>query len=208
MLSTFEAALLERHLRRCGDCRAFAADVTSQTQLLRAAVLEEPSRAVTVVPSRQPQFRRHTAGVAAAALVATMAALLTLTSTGGHRTATSSGTGKPLLAVFPAQPRVDATFDVARLRVVSPASADGPVHGDYGIPVLYSMTRAGWFCWRVVTARPPTRTTHADTGGLGRRQRPALINNTTGKLPPAAPAERRVTVARRAREARRLEPTC
>jgi hypothetical protein len=46
-----------------------------------------------------------------------------------------------------------------------------------------------------IAANPLTRTTHADTGGLGRRrQRPALINDPTSKLAPAAPAERRVTV--------------
>ena len=46
-----------------------------------------------------------------------------------------------------------------------------------------------------ITADPPAGTTHADTGGLGRRrQRPALINNASSELPPAAPAERRVTV--------------
>jgi len=44
MLSTFEAALLDRHLRRCPSCRAFAASAACQTQLLRGAELEQPLR--------------------------------------------------------------------------------------------------------------------------------------------------------------------
>ena len=135
MLSAFETTLLDRHLTRCRACDAFAAGVTAQTQLLRAAVLEDPPLPVTVASA---PVRHRAAGLIGAIAVAAAAALLTLTPTAGQRSAVSSAitAGSPLLAVFPAQRGVDATFDVPRLRVVSPASADGPVHGDYGLPAV------------------------------------------------------------------------
>ena len=52
MLSTFESALLDRHLRGCPDCSSFAVDAQEQTRLLRSALLEQPTRPVLVRPSR------------------------------------------------------------------------------------------------------------------------------------------------------------
>jgi hypothetical protein len=42
-LSDFESVLLDAHLARCSDCRAFAGGVTAMTAALREAPLEEPS---------------------------------------------------------------------------------------------------------------------------------------------------------------------
>jgi predicted anti-sigma-YlaC factor YlaD len=137
MLSTFEAALLARHLDRCAGCRAFSAAVAAQTELLRGAALEHPAEPVVVRPAAAVRFRRRAAGVAGAAAVAAMAALMTLTPTGTQRSAgTTPGVRTPLLEVVPAKPSAEATFEVPRLRVVSPASADGPVRGYYGLPVV------------------------------------------------------------------------
>ncbi len=137
MLSAFESALLARHLSRCEACRAFADAATAQTQLLRAATLEAPLRSVKIPPVSEPRFRRHATGLTGALTVAAAAAVLTLIPGIGHRTGAGAGTasGAPLLTVYPAQPGTDVNFNVPRLRVVSRASADGPVHGDYGLPV-------------------------------------------------------------------------
>ena len=48
MLSAFESALLDRHLRGCAACRSFAVNADEQTRLLRNAVLEQPGRSVTI----------------------------------------------------------------------------------------------------------------------------------------------------------------
>src|SRR4051812_39020637 len=42
-LSEFEELLLEAHLERCPDCRAYAANVDGLTRALRATPLEQPS---------------------------------------------------------------------------------------------------------------------------------------------------------------------
>ena len=136
MLSTFEAALLARHLDRCASCRAFSGAVTAGTELLRTADLEHPSQPVVVQPAASSRFRRRAAGVAGAVAVAAMAALMAFTPTGTQREAGTTGVRTPLLEVVPAKPSAEATFEVPRLRVVSPTMADGPVRGYYGLPVV------------------------------------------------------------------------
>jgi predicted anti-sigma-YlaC factor YlaD len=42
-LSEFELVLLEAHLRRCDDCRAFGQSITGLTEALRAVPMESPS---------------------------------------------------------------------------------------------------------------------------------------------------------------------
>jgi hypothetical protein len=42
-LSEFEEVLLEAHLVRCADCRAFAASISDLTGALRASPLEQPT---------------------------------------------------------------------------------------------------------------------------------------------------------------------
>jgi predicted anti-sigma-YlaC factor YlaD len=139
-LSTFETALLDRHLRRCPACRAFAEGVTVQTQLLRSAPLEEPLRGVTLPERSSRPVRRGAAG-ALGALVAAAAAAAVLFSpsspTPSSTTAASVGTramNAPQLFVFAARPNPTANVDVPRLRYEPASIADGPTHGIYGLP--------------------------------------------------------------------------
>jgi anti-sigma factor RsiW len=86
-LSLFESALLDRHLRGCAECRAFAADVVEQTQLLRAAPLELPERAVELELPVRPQQRVRAAAVTLAGVLAAAAATVVLV---GHPAGASS----------------------------------------------------------------------------------------------------------------------
>jgi putative zinc finger protein len=136
MLSRFESVLLDRHLRRCAGCRAFADAADEQTKLLRAAPLAplERSLADSFAQPKQPARRRRIGAFAGALAVAAAAALVALTPNPGRRSEQPAAAtqGRPLLAVFPMAPKANATFEVPRLRVVSPASADGAVRGYYG----------------------------------------------------------------------------
>lgn len=136
MLSRFERALLERHLRSCASCNAFAADVREQTAQLRAAPLEAPPVLADIAPPRVRTVRRRAAGFASAVAVAGLAALVSFTPAGEQqKTAVAHGSpNSALLAVVPAQPTASLTIEVPRLRLVSAASADGPVRGYYGVP--------------------------------------------------------------------------
>jgi anti-sigma factor RsiW len=73
-LSLLEEELLERHLGACESCAAFEAGMRETTELLRTAPEEVPSRPLSVpapaAGGAGPLFRRRTAVVAAAALVA------------------------------------------------------------------------------------------------------------------------------------------
>jgi predicted anti-sigma-YlaC factor YlaD len=68
-LSEFEELLLEAHLDRCPDCKAFAANVAGLTNMLRATSLEQPS--VTFEAPRRTRARAvGLRAVSAAAAVA------------------------------------------------------------------------------------------------------------------------------------------
>lgn len=133
MLSTFEARLLERHLETCASCEAFAADVSEQTHQLRAAPLE--------LAPQLPEMRRaaprrgRVATFAAAGVAAAAAAVFAVAPTHERQHATAAkSTDRALLAVVPSQPTANRNFQLPRLELVSPASADGPVRGYYGVP--------------------------------------------------------------------------
>lgn len=68
-LSDFESMLLEAHLARCPECRAFAASVTGLTGTLRGAPLEEASFAIQL-PRRSGARIYGLRAVSAAAVVA------------------------------------------------------------------------------------------------------------------------------------------
>lgn len=68
-LSDFESALLEAHLARCPDCRAFAQTAAGLTQMLRAAPLEECSFSLQV-PHRRGVRANGLRVVSAAAVAA------------------------------------------------------------------------------------------------------------------------------------------
>jgi predicted anti-sigma-YlaC factor YlaD len=136
MLSRFERALLERHLRSCEPCRRFSADVREQTARLRAAPLLPAPVLAGIVPTSPRVRRRRAAGFAGAVLAAATAALVTLAPAVQRHDTTASETtpNTSLLAVVAEPPSVTVPFDVGRLRLVSPASADGAIRGYYGVP--------------------------------------------------------------------------
>jgi anti-sigma factor RsiW len=77
--------MLDSHLARCADCRAFEADVVSTTGLVRATPLQQLERPVALPAGRRLVFttRRLTAVAASAAAVALgLAAFLNLPSSG------------------------------------------------------------------------------------------------------------------------------
>jgi len=140
VLSLFESALLERHLRRCADCRDFAAGAAAQTQLLRSAVLEQPLRPVAI-PAGRRQVRRVAAGALTAAASVAAAAAVTLSpggtkSSGAELSASSSvQTGAPVMVVVAAKASLGANETVPRLQMQPASVADGPVHGLFSTPV-------------------------------------------------------------------------
>jgi len=138
MLSRFERALLERHLRSCAPCRRFSADVRHQAARLRAAPLvPAPTFALAdVMPPSPRARRRRAAGFAGAVLAAATAALVTTLTPNvqQHETTAAITSNTSQLAVVAEPPSVSVPFDVGRLRLVPPASADGPVRGYYGVP--------------------------------------------------------------------------
>jgi predicted anti-sigma-YlaC factor YlaD len=140
VLSTFETALLDRHLRRCASCSAFAAAAEEQTQLLRAAALEEPSRRVVVPGRRRPAVRRGLTGALTAGAAAALAAVAVLTPGGTSTRAaaphvTAARGVSANLTVVAAHPSPSSAVDVPRLEVEPASLADGPVHGVYHVPV-------------------------------------------------------------------------
>jgi predicted anti-sigma-YlaC factor YlaD len=140
-VSTFEAVLLERHLRRCPDCRGFAGAVAAQTSMLRAAQLEQPERHVVVTAPRRRVVRRAAGGILTAAAAMAAAAVFMVTP-GGRQVETSatSGnaevrTGAPVLITVGAHPSPGMKEMVPRLTMQPASVADGPVHGLFSTPV-------------------------------------------------------------------------
>jgi predicted anti-sigma-YlaC factor YlaD len=139
-LSTFEAALLDRHLRRCADCRSFAADVDAQTAMLRAAALELPEHGVVVPAQRARKVRRSAVGAFGAVAAAAAAALAIVSAAGndGSQGLAATGgerVGKPVLVVVAARPSLSVEETVPRLTMQPASVADGPLHTLFSIPV-------------------------------------------------------------------------
>jgi putative zinc finger protein len=141
VLSLFESALLERHLRRCADCRDFAAGAAAQTRLLRSAALEQPRRPVAIPAGRRRPVRRVAAGaLTAVASVAAAAAVMLApgspqSETTASFTANTAETGAPVPVVVAARPSIGADETVPRLQMQPANVADGPVHGLFNTPV-------------------------------------------------------------------------
>jgi hypothetical protein len=138
MLSAFESALLDRHLRGCAACRSFADDAGAQTNLLRGAPLEQPTRRIEL-PAATParSVPRNAAGILSACLVAAAAAAVLVWP--GARSNTpqfgAARAGAPVLVVYPAEPSTNTSVEVPRLRMQPASIADGPVHGYFSAPV-------------------------------------------------------------------------
>jgi predicted anti-sigma-YlaC factor YlaD len=141
VLSLFESALLDRHLRRCVDCSDFAAGAAAQTQLLRSAVLEQPLRPVAIPAGRRRPVRRVAAGALTAVASVAAAAAVTLSPSGPQSpiSALSASptieTGAPVLVVVAASPSLGVHETVPRLTMQPASVADGPVHGLFNTPV-------------------------------------------------------------------------
>jgi len=140
VLSLFESALLDRHLRKCADCLDFAAAAAAQTQLLRSAELEQPLRPVAVPAGRRRPVRRVAAGALTAVASVAAAAAVTLAPSSPQSQTSASGTpaaetGAPVLVVVAAKPSVGADETVPRLQMQPANVADGPVHGLFNTPV-------------------------------------------------------------------------
>ena len=84
-LSELAQKMLDSHLARCAECRAFEADVATTTGLVRATPLEQLERPVSLPHGRRLALstRRLTAAAASAAAVALgVAAFLNVPSSG------------------------------------------------------------------------------------------------------------------------------
>jgi predicted anti-sigma-YlaC factor YlaD len=68
-LSELEQARLDSHLRVCPDCRAFEAELTTATRMLRGAELEPVTRPVVLPQRRRLSLRSLQVGTAAALVV-------------------------------------------------------------------------------------------------------------------------------------------
>jgi predicted anti-sigma-YlaC factor YlaD len=139
-VSLFESALLDRHLRRCADCRDFAAAAAALTQLLRTAELEQPLQPVAVPAGRRRPVRRVAMGALTAAASVAAAAAVTLSPGGSTSKETASAssqveTGAPVLVVVAAHPTPGVRETVPRLTMQPASVADGPVHGLFNTPV-------------------------------------------------------------------------
>ena len=124
-LSRFESAGLRRHLKACADCRAYAADVRRATGLIRATALVPRTAPVAVPAARRWVGRAGTRIGAAAAVVASLAALVAggLTSGGGQSPnagATASGSSdlSSMRAIRRQQLAVSTAADTPRVRVI------------------------------------------------------------------------------------------
>jgi len=87
-LPELDRVRLDAHLEHCADCRSFRAEIASTTRVLRAAALEAPRFTVSVPRRRIVSVRSLQAGAAAAA-VALVAGLGTMSGV-GHQSATPS----------------------------------------------------------------------------------------------------------------------
>ena len=138
MLSTFESALLDRHLRSCPNCSSFAIDAQEQTRLLRSALLEQPTRPVVVSESERGGPRRAAGVLSACLVVAAAAAVLVWPGdrTGGSGHAFAGRVGAPVLVTYTADPSTaNSHIEVPRLKLQPASIADGPVHGYFSTPV-------------------------------------------------------------------------
>jgi predicted anti-sigma-YlaC factor YlaD len=137
MLSAFESALLDRHLRGCAECRSFAVGTGSLTELLRDAPLEQPERTVQIPHAPAHAIPRSVGGVLSACLVAAAAAaVLVWPGAKPGEPTFSARAGAPVMVVFPAKPSMtNANVEVPRLRMQPASIADGPVHGYFSEPV-------------------------------------------------------------------------
>ena len=136
----FESALLDRHLRRCADCRDFAAAAAGLTQLLRTAEPEQPLQPVAIPTTRRGPVRRVAMGALTAAASVAAAAAVTLSPNGHSGKVIPSAASQPdtsarVMVVVAASLSPGVHETVPRLVMMPASVADGPVHGLFSTPV-------------------------------------------------------------------------
>lgn len=75
-LSELAQKMLESHLARCADCRAFEEQVSGLAEQLRAAPLEELERPIQIASRRRAPLRVWSLGAAAASVAAAAVGVL------------------------------------------------------------------------------------------------------------------------------------
>lgn len=131
VLSEFESAMLDQHVGRCVDCRAFKADTARQTELLRDAD-PELVRVPLELAARPRPLRQALTGLGTLAAAAA-AAVVSLQLVGSHApSAASAGASHPAaLAVLV----VDANNLGVRRQDARTRTPDGSsVRGTFGLP--------------------------------------------------------------------------
>ena len=109
-LSGFEQALLDAHLGRCADCRAFVTDVGDVTGLLRASTPERPSTPIAIPGRLRPQTRvRNVLALAGAASIFVTAGLVGVMHSFGS-------TAQPLLLTHAVQQTGPVNADLLQQR--------------------------------------------------------------------------------------------
>ncbi len=97
-LSQLERRMLVAHLSSCSDCGAHASDVTSFTEALRAAPLEQPERPIVVRAPRRATFARVHAGMAAAVALVVVGSALQIGLRGTENSSARTPSRFPSLA--------------------------------------------------------------------------------------------------------------
>ncbi len=87
-LSQLERRMLDAHLIRCPDCRAYAADVAAFTTELRSAPLEQIERELVFHRPRRVTLAHLQVGSAAALAIALLGSVLQLGFPGAERSST------------------------------------------------------------------------------------------------------------------------
>ena len=105
-LSELEGHLLRRHLERCPDCAAFAAEIAATASMLRATPLERFSVALSFRRRRpRPTFQRIALGAATglAAVAVLGVATTTYQSENPLSRAPSGGSGDEIVPAVPGE---------------------------------------------------------------------------------------------------------
>ena len=124
-LSPHEALLLDRHLAGCRACAAFAADVRSYTELLRATPLEPAPQFWLLRRPAASRLAAQVAAVTAAAAAAVLVAVSTISLDGSAVPATAEfGYSPSQLAV-----RSPGAENLGVQRLSSEHPSDGPRRG-------------------------------------------------------------------------------
>jgi len=90
-LVELERSRLYRHLRACGDCARFAAELRALTTAVRSSALEQPTRAVDLSPLRRGGARVLVRGAAVASMAAAALAALVVAVPGNRTPEAAAG---------------------------------------------------------------------------------------------------------------------